>query len=174
MSAATISKPLTSSKKSRRKRRKRDPNQPKRPQSAYFFFAQETRTKLKEQFPSESLMEISKRMGEAWHALSDDAKQPFQVKAAAAKEVYMRKMSEWRSKQPPKVKKPATAYNFFMKDHRSQILQANSTLTQSQVMVEVGKAWKTIDETTKNKYLQLAREDKQRYKEEMERLNTSI
>lgn len=177
MSAATISQPLTtskSSKKSRRKRRKRDPTQPKRPQSAYFFFAQEMRSTLKEKFPTDSLMEISKRMGEAWHALSDDAKRPFQTKAAAAKEIYTRQMTEWRAKQPPKVKKPSTAYNFFMKDRRAEILAADPSLTQSQAMVEVGRAWKSADDSTKSKYVQLAAADKERYKREMETDRKSV
>ena len=174
MSAATITHPKTSSKKSRRKRRKRDPTQPKRPQSAYFFFAHEMRTTLKKQFPADSLMERSKRMGQAWHALSEDAKTPFHTKAAAAKDVYTRQMTEWRAKQPPKIKKPSTAYNFFMKDRRAEILAANPSLTQSQAMVEVGKAWKAVDENMKSKYLQLAAADKERYKREMETVNTSI
>jgi len=171
MSAATI---ITRPKKNRRKRRKRDPTQPKRPQSAYFFFAQEMRATLKEQYPNESLMEISKRLGQAWHALEDNAKTPFQTKADAAKAIYTREMTAWRAKQPPKIKKPATAYNFFMKEHRAEILSANPELTQSQAMVEVGKAWKAADDATKAKYTTMALEDKKRYKREMEASQSSI
>ena len=154
-------------KKSRRKRRKRDPTQPKRPQSAYFLFAKSMRSTIKEKFPDDSLMQISKRLGEAWHALDDASKAPFYEKASAAKEQYDAARKEWRAKQPPKIKKPSTAYNFFMKEQRATILASNPSLTQSQAMAEVGKAWKAADEATKAKFKEMALADKHRYKRQL-------
>ena len=160
-SAATIAK------KTRRKRRKRDPTQPKRPQSAYFLFAKSMRSTIKEKFPDDSLMQISKRLGEAWHALDEASKTPFYEKAAAAKAQYDVAMKEWRAKQPPKIKKPSTAYNFFMKEQRASILASNPSLTQSQAMAEVGKAWQAADDATKARFKELALADKERYKRQM-------
>ena len=112
-------------------------------------------------------MQISKRLGEAWHALDDASKAPFYEKASAAKEQYDAAMKEWRAKQPPKIKKPSTAYNFFMKEQRATILASNPSLTQSQAMAEVGKAWKAADEATKAKFKEMALADKHRYKRQL-------
>ena len=79
MSASTIPK------KTRRKRRNRDPTKPKRPLSAYMFYANEQRSTFREQFPTEKLMEISKRIAAAWHALDDASRDKYTSKAAVAK-----------------------------------------------------------------------------------------
>lgn len=161
-------------KKTRRKRRNRDPTKPKRPLSAYMFYANEQRGKFREEFPTEKLMEISKRIATAWHALDDASRDKYTSKAAVAKKSYLQAMEVWKAQQPVKIKKPATAYNFFMKETRISIISEHPSLTQSEIMTKVGLAWRNADDATKARFIELANQDKERYKRENAAVHTSI
>lgn len=55
----------------------RDPNAPKRATTAFFYYAQENRKKVKEENPEMKVTEISKKLGEMWRELSDEDKRKF-------------------------------------------------------------------------------------------------
>lgn len=81
-----------------------DPNAPKRGLSAYMFFANDQRDKVREENPGikfgkslsvQSLMqklttpgEVGKMLGEKWKTLSEKQRQPYEAKAAADKKRY--------------------------------------------------------------------------------------
>jgi len=69
-------------------RKKKDPNQPKRGLSAYMFFANEQRDKVREDNPGIKFGEVGKKLGENWKALSDKQKEPYDAKAKADKQRY--------------------------------------------------------------------------------------
>ncbi|PWY84516.1 hypothetical protein BO94DRAFT_536071 [Aspergillus sclerotioniger CBS 115572] len=69
-------------------RRKKDPNAPKRGLSAYMFFANENREKVREENPGISFGQVGKMLGEKWKALSDGDRRPYEEKAAADKKRY--------------------------------------------------------------------------------------
>lgn len=69
-------------------RQQRIPGQPKGPKSAYLFFCDSERSKLKESHPGAGIGEIGKLMGEAWKAIDADAKTKFEELAKADKERY--------------------------------------------------------------------------------------
>ncbi|GAB7324115.1 hypothetical protein MBLNU13_g07499t1 [Cladosporium sp. NU13] len=69
-------------------RKKKDPNQPKRGLSAYMFFANEQRDKVREDNPGIKFGEVGKKLGEQWKALSDKQKEPYDAKAKADKQRY--------------------------------------------------------------------------------------
>ena len=48
-----------------------DPDKPKRPQTAYFLWLNESRAKIKEEFPGISITELSKKAGEMWKEVTD-------------------------------------------------------------------------------------------------------
>merc|ERR1711964_524284 len=62
-------------------RKKKDPNQPKRGLSAYMFFANEQRDKVREDNPGI-------KFGEEWKSLNDKQKEPYDAKAKADKQRY--------------------------------------------------------------------------------------
>jgi len=166
MSAATLTSPKnipTAGKKKRRKK-KRDPTKPKRPLSAYIFYANEKRPEFRSTYPDESLMSISKRIAETWATVTD--RSVYESKAAEAKKIYHAAMEEWRAKQPPKIKRPRTAYALFMQDIRSTLAAEFPDKGPRDLMVVVASRWKASDEATKNKYKQLADQDKERYARE--------
>jgi len=69
-------------------RKKKDPNQPKRGLSAYMFFANEQRDKVREDNPGIKFGEVGKMLGEKWKALSEKQKEPYEAKAKADKQRY--------------------------------------------------------------------------------------
>jgi hypothetical protein len=69
-------------------RKKKDPNAPKRGLSAYMFFANEQRDKVREDNPGISFGQVGKMLGEKWKALSDSERRPYEEKAAADKKRY--------------------------------------------------------------------------------------
>ena len=72
----------------RKKKAKKDKNAPKRAISAFFFYNQERREKLKKEQPNLDNKEIIKTMSAEWNALSDEKKKPYVAKAEADKKRY--------------------------------------------------------------------------------------
>ena len=76
----------TKEKKERKtKKAKKDKDAPKRAISAFFFYNQERREKLKKEKPELDNKEIIKTMSAEWNALSDEKKKPYVEKAEADK-----------------------------------------------------------------------------------------
>ncbi|KAL9617798.1 MAG: hypothetical protein Q9160_007452 [Pyrenula sp. 1 TL-2023] len=61
---------------------------PKRGLSAYMFFANEQREKVREENPGISFGQVGKVLGDRWKGLSDKQKGPYEAKAAADKKRY--------------------------------------------------------------------------------------
>ncbi|KAJ6021381.1 Non-histone chromosomal protein 6 [Penicillium herquei] len=70
------------------KRQKKDPNAPKRGLSAYMFFANDQRDKVREENPGISFGQVGKMLGDKWKALTDTERKPYDEKAAADKKRY--------------------------------------------------------------------------------------
>jgi len=85
-SGITISTAESSVRK--RKRAVKDPNAPKRATTAFFYFAQEERPKVREVNPEFKVTDISKKLGEMWRAMDAQQKQPFQDLAVKDRERY--------------------------------------------------------------------------------------
>ncbi|KAI0632820.1 high mobility group box domain-containing protein, partial [Trametes polyzona] len=64
---------------------KKDPNAPKRALSAYMFFSQDWRERIKAENPDAGFGEIGKLLGAKWKELDDDEKKPYLDQAAADK-----------------------------------------------------------------------------------------
>lgn len=69
-------------------KRKKDPNAPKRGLSAYMFFANEQREKVREEHPGIKFGDVGKLLGERWKSLSDKQRAPYEAKAATDKKRY--------------------------------------------------------------------------------------
>ncbi|OJT14252.1 Non-histone chromosomal protein 6 [Trametes pubescens] len=64
---------------------KKDPKAPKRALSAYMFFSQDWRERIKAENPDAGFGEIGKLLGAKWKELDDDEKKPYLDQAAADK-----------------------------------------------------------------------------------------
>merc|ERR1712107_662788 len=69
-------------------KQKKDPNAPKRGLSAYMFFANDQRDKVREDNPGIKFGEVGKLLGEKWKARNEKQRQPYEAKAAADKKRY--------------------------------------------------------------------------------------
>ncbi|KAF9558522.1 hypothetical protein CPC08DRAFT_819299 [Agrocybe pediades] len=65
---------------------KKDPNAPKRALSAYMFFSQDWRERIKAENPDAGFGEVGKLLGAKWKELDDSEKKPYIEKAARDKE----------------------------------------------------------------------------------------
>ncbi|PKY08366.1 non-histone chromosomal protein 6 [Aspergillus campestris IBT 28561] len=69
-------------------RKKKDPNAPKRGLSAYMFFANDNREKVREENPGITFGQVGKTLGDKWKNLSETQRKPYDEKAAADKKRY--------------------------------------------------------------------------------------
>ena len=83
-----MAKAAKEKKERKTKKAKKDKDAPKRAISAFFFYNQERREKLKKEQPSLDNKEIIKTMSAEWNALSDEKKKPYIEKAEADKKRY--------------------------------------------------------------------------------------
>ncbi|GIK01590.1 non-histone chromosomal protein 6 [Aspergillus viridinutans] len=92
-------KTSTRTKPKRVERKKKDPNAPKRGLSAYMFFANDNRDKVREENPGISFGQVGKMLGERWKALSDTDRRPYEEKAAADKKRYEDEKASYNAAQ---------------------------------------------------------------------------
>lgn len=93
-----------------RRKRTKDPNAPKRSLSAFFFFCNEERGKVKAQFPSYGVGDIAKELGKRWETCPNRPK--FEAQSAKDKIRYEQEIAVYRqggNKKPKLQEKPAAA-----------------------------------------------------------------
>lgn len=154
---------LTSYKMVRKsKRRKRDPARPKRAMTPFLYFACEQRKKLKENGEKMTLPDQSRRIAEMWKMVED--KSCYEASASKDRKRYEQEMESYTP--PKKIKRPRSSYAFFMKDVRSRLALAAPDKTPRELMSDIADAWKQITNKDRNRYTQMATDDKKRYQEE--------
>jgi hypothetical protein len=82
-----------------RKRKKKDPNAPKRPLSAFFLFCHDERPSVKQVYPSYSVGEVAKELGERWSKVTPEVKQMYEQKAGKDKQRYEVEINNYRNKK---------------------------------------------------------------------------
>ncbi|WVO15613.1 non-histone chromosomal protein 6 [Cryptococcus depauperatus] len=85
VSSKDSKKTVTETKK-RASKKDKDPNKPKRALSAYMFFVQDYRERIKTENPEASFGDVGKLLGIKWKEMSDAEKKPYNDKAKADKE----------------------------------------------------------------------------------------
>uniref|UniRef100_A0A3B3QVK2 Transcription factor A, mitochondrial n=1 Tax=Paramormyrops kingsleyae TaxID=1676925 RepID=A0A3B3QVK2_9TELE len=166
---------------------------PKKPMNGYMFFAQQQRPVIVRQNPGFKIIEVTQKIAMQWRELTPEQKKPFEEASAAAKKQYNAEMERYKAQLSPsqaaalkeekrqklakkeavrkkreltnlgKPKRPRTAVNIFMTEHFEE--------AEGKTMVEKSKAlldiWKSLNAAQKQVYLQLAQDDKIRYKDEI-------
>jgi hypothetical protein len=148
--------------KVKRKKKKRDPNRPKRAMTPFLFFACEQRKILRENGRKMTFPDQSRYIAEIWKSVTD--KSAYVKQSETDRSRYYREMEAY---EPPyKIKRPRSSYAYFMKDVRASVAAQFPDKTPRELMSDVAAAWKSSPEATKQKYVQLAKEDKVRYENE--------
>ncbi|THH16751.1 hypothetical protein EUX98_g9253 [Antrodiella citrinella] len=81
------------------KKAKKDKNAPKRALSAYMFFSQDWRERIKAENPDAGFGEIGKLLGAKWKELDDEEKKPYNEQAARDKTRAEQEKSEYDGKK---------------------------------------------------------------------------
>ncbi|KAL1408135.1 Non-histone chromosomal protein 6 [Vanrija albida] len=91
------------------KRGKKDPNKPKRALSAYMFFVQDWRERIKSENVDAGFGDVGRLLGAKWKEMSDAEKKPYEDKAHADKDRAAREKAAYdasNGKKPRKAKAP--------------------------------------------------------------------
>ncbi|TYJ52251.1 hypothetical protein B9479_007157 [Cryptococcus floricola] len=91
------------------KREKKDPNKPKRALSAYMFFVQDYRERIKTENPDATFGDVGKLLGLKWKEMSDSEKEPYNKKAAADKVRAEKDSAAYKADNPPEKKSKKAA-----------------------------------------------------------------
>lgn len=95
MAPKATASPAKKSGKVEKTKKEKDPNAPKRGLSAFMFFSQEQREKIKKSNPEATFGQLGKLLGEAWKELNDKDKAPYVKKAEADKARYEKEKAKY-------------------------------------------------------------------------------
>jgi hypothetical protein len=173
----------------------KDPNAPKKALTSYMFFCKEKRVEIKASNPGLKLPQISKLLGAAWKALSEQEKKVYVDTALADKLRYSNEMSGYNRPSESElleekksvrkrtisnvsgVKRPVSSYMFFSKDKTREIKDVHPEFTFKEINSELGRMWREVFNTSecREKWVKLAEADKIRYyREKTEFLNSDL
>lgn len=142
----------------------------KKPTSAYLYFVSDYRMVLKKKGENISrVQEVAKLCGEAWKAMSDEEKGPYNQKYKTDRARYLKEkeaLDKKMGKDPNKPKRPQTAYFFFLAVFRKEM--ADKPLPDGKkIPTLAGERWKEMTDTDKKQYEVMVEKDKKRYEKEM-------
>jgi hypothetical protein len=81
------------------KRKRKDPNEPKRPLSTFFLFCHDKRPIVRQLYPSFSVGEVRKELGERWSKVTTKVKKLYELRADRDKKRYEIEMENYRNKK---------------------------------------------------------------------------
>jgi len=84
-------------RRSRGMKKEKDPNKPKRALSAFFYYANDERPKVRAANPDFSVGEVAKELGRQWNELSEAEKEPHETSAREDRARYDREMKEYKA-----------------------------------------------------------------------------
>jgi len=90
-----------------RKKRTKDPNAPKRALSAFFWFCNDERPKVRSVNPKYTVGEVAKEMAKKWNSTGSAGKAKYEALAAKDKARYAKESAAYKSKKGGKPAAPA-------------------------------------------------------------------
>ncbi|KAM9426229.1 transcription factor A, mitochondrial [Pholidichthys leucotaenia] len=166
---------------------------PKRPPNGYMRYFLQQKPIITRQNPHLKLVDITRKIAEQWKTMSPEQKQPFQEaflqeweqfkvdfknyqaqltpaqlqqqdqekKKKTARRKVLQSRKELRSMGKPK--RPRNSFNIFMSEHYEEATGATSQAKLKSLLQD----WRNLLSHQKQVYIQLAEDDKIRYKNEM-------
>lgn len=137
-----------SGKKSSRGEEKKKQDKPKKSKSAYLYFCEEERSRIKQAQPELTSTQITVLLGQRWKSLKDDSSRAselssYEKKASADTERYLKEKGETttKSKKDYKPKKPKSAYLVFCEENRPVVKREMPDLSAKEIISELGRRW---------------------------------
>lgn len=167
---------------------------PKRPLNAYIRFVVQQRPHLIIEHPDLKLMDLSRKMAQQWRTMSEEQKRPFQEQFQLARDQFRADKERYQAQLSPaqaqqlalekkqklakkkqhrrkremnslgKPKRTRSSFNIFMSEHFAEARGA-TVMEKMKALVE---EWKNMLGDKRQVYMQLAQDDKIRYKNEMQ------
>lgn len=166
---------------------------PKRPLNGYMRYVLQQKPIVTSQNPEIKLVDVIRKIAQQWRMLSPEQKQPFQDASVQAMKQFKLDLQNYQAQLTPaqlqqqamekrqrmakrkairkkreltvlgKPKRPRSPFNIFMSEH---FQEARGTSTQAK-MKSLLDDWKNLFSHQRQVYIQLAEDDKIRYKNEM-------
>lgn len=92
--------PPKGEKGGKKRKRVKDPNAPKRALSAFFWFCNDERPRVKEVLPDSTVGDVAKELGRRWNDCTEDQKAKYEALAAKDKARYEKENNAYKSKKP--------------------------------------------------------------------------
>jgi hypothetical protein len=170
----------------------RDPNAPKRNMSAYLLYQNCMREQFKAHNPGMTFGQLAKYTSHMYKCLSLEEKQRWEAHAAQDKARYEAEMTTYvppqgydatgnlvedrrlnkkymkKHKDPEQPKRARGSFVFFTFDMRPKVMEEYPGIKFVDMGVVLGERWRALPAADKQKYEELAQEDKQRFNKEME------
>ena len=168
-------------KEKTKEKKVKDPNAPKKGKSAYLFFCEEERPKVKEDLGDEvKSSEVTTELGVRWRDLHEDSSsaatkriKKYMELAKQDKERYEREKAEYsppteeelkEKKEKKKVVKKTpprkvSAYALFSKEERVKIKERNPTMSSGDVTKALGICWQGMSDEEKEEWRAKATSD---------------
>ena len=170
-----------------KKKAKKDKNAPKSARSAYMYFGNDMREKIKAENPDLTFAEINKQLGERRKALDSDEKQQYEDMAAEDKKRYKKEMANYtppegskdkkgktKAKKDPNAPKQAmSSFMFFSVEMRPKLKAENPDIKFGEIGKKLGELFRNLSPEEKERYEKKAAQDKVRHKKEMEAYKSS-
>ncbi|MBN3302791.1 TFAM factor, partial [Amia calva] len=165
---------------------------PKRPMTGYLRFVKQQQPIVIKQNPDVKIVDITRKIAQAWRMLSPEEKRPFQEAALAAREQYKEEVMKYKEQQTPaqtaalkeehrqklakrkairkkreltmlgKPKQPRSSFNIFMAEHFEEAKGGSMQMKLKSLIDD----WQVLHASQKQVYMQLAEDDRIRYKNE--------
>ena len=110
--------------------------------------------------------EVAKAIGNAWKELSPQERAKYEKMSFDDKERYKVATADYH-KNNPIIKKPISAYMYFVRDMRPQLRAKYPDKNFAELGKLLGTSWKAISKVDKDAYNQKAERDKVRYVKEI-------
>ena len=135
-----------SGKKPSRKEEKKKEDKPKKSKSAYLYFCEEERSRIKQNDSNLSSTQITVLLGQRWKALKEDSSRAselasYEKKASADNERYLREKGEKKTKNDNKPKKAKSAYLVFCEQTRPVVKKEMPDLSAKDIISELARRW---------------------------------
>jgi hypothetical protein len=91
--------------------------------------------------------------------------------AGKSKDKTKKRGSKKEKKEGPK--KPLSGFMFFSQERRKTLKEEKPDLKITEASVIIGAEWKKLDDSDKEPYLKMAKEDKDRYDQEKEKFDAA-
>ncbi|GLD99288.1 hypothetical protein PINS_up008006 [Pythium insidiosum] len=157
---------------------------PRQPDTAYTFFWKAVRPRVIAELPELSAPMVSREVGRRWRALTPDERQCWDDMATKDRTRYDREMAAYNQqhpmpstsgslptllrpiKDPFAPKAPRSGFQFFLQHNQESFTLLDMTINEFRQ--EMSALWKRMSDQDKVVWLDMAKQDEQRYAAEME------